>query len=187
MIKGGALVDSYNYDDIIIKAYSNNDFEDYLQMQLEDKIYEYYDKDLIRKTFKETLSDTSRTENYSIFLSEGMTYCGNIELQKYPDSYALGIKLSEKYQHRGIGTLAVKIFCQYCFEDHGITQLVIRIDPDNKISIRLFEKLGAIYTGKKLTPEFERLISSSKRSFPESEVERLGANHYILNLPIIEQ
>ena len=84
MIKGGALVDSYNYDDIIIKAYSNNDFEDYLQMQLEDKIYEYYDKDLIRKTFKETLSDTSRTENYSIFLSEGMTYCGNIELQKYP-------------------------------------------------------------------------------------------------------
>ena len=40
MIKGGALVESYNYDDIIIKAYSNNDFEDYLQMQLEDKIYE---------------------------------------------------------------------------------------------------------------------------------------------------
>ena len=178
---------SYNYDDIMIKAYSNDDFEDYLLMQLEDKIFENYDNDLIRKTFKETLSETNRTENYSVFLREGMTYCGNIELQKYPDSYALGIKLSEKYQHRGIGTLAVMIFCQYCFEKRGIIQLVIRIDPDNKNSIRLFEKLGAIYTGKKLTPEFERLISSSKNVFTESEIERIEAYHYILNLPLAYQ
>ena len=132
---------------------------------LENKIYEHFGKEMIRNVFKESLADSSQTENYSIFIRENMTYCGNIELQKYSDEYSLGIKISDNYQHRGIGTIAVKLFCKYCFEKRGINSLVIRIDPENKNSIRLFEKLGAVYMCKQLTPEFEKLIMSSKNDY----------------------
>ena len=39
-------------DDIIIQAYSENDFESYFQMQLENKIYEHFGKEMIRNVLK---------------------------------------------------------------------------------------------------------------------------------------
>lgn len=178
------MKDKYRCEDIFVKPYSEDDLDEYLSMLLEEDIYQKYDFEQIKRITKELMTDNSRTINYSVFIIPNMIYCGNIELQKCDDGYSLGIKLKKQYRNRGIGKSAIIYFCNEICIAKGIESLIIRIQPDNLRSKHVFEKLGARFSERKLSPEFEKLYKETNRSITEETIIQLGAVHYILELPI---
>ncbi len=54
----------------------------------------------------------------------------------------VGIVIDEDFRHRGLGSLALSMLIEHCFQYLGIRQLYAYIDVNNKASLRLFKKAG---------------------------------------------
>lgn len=169
-----------------ICAFSNDDFENYCRVQLKNPWFQAMPLDNIRTAVRKTL-DEGDSEFFSIFIKETSTYCGNISLQTGPTSGnpEIGIALLEDYQNQGIGTAAIVLFCDYCYTHRGITKLEVRIDPENKRSIHVFEKLGAIFRKKQADyiSLLEELCGKIGEPLPNNLDDNLGSLHYDLELP----
>ncbi len=72
-------------------------------------------------------------------------YCGinNVTRKKWE----ISIELLERWQHRGIGTAAIHALLDEIKCRMGIKEFIIRIDPTNRASQGLFEKMGAVPNG----------------------------------------
>lgn len=180
---------------LIIRSFVEADFENYFRLQLEDKIFRaYQDDERLRSISRETLSE-SKHDLFSVFRKPGLEYCGSVSLQKGPTTGnpEIGISLLEAYQNQGIGTTAIALFCQYCYEQRGITRLEVRIRPKNKRSIHVFEKFGAQFESyqvdylpllQKFYESFQELYDKIGLSMPDYPLGKLGSNHYYLELPL---
>ena len=54
----------------------------------------------------------------------------------------VGIVIDESFRHQGLGSLALEMLIEHCFQFLGIRQLYAYIDATNEASIRLFKKCG---------------------------------------------
>ena len=54
----------------------------------------------------------------------------------------VGIVIDESFRHQGLGSLALEMLVEHCFQFLGIRQLYAYIDVTNEPSIRLFKKNG---------------------------------------------
>ena len=54
----------------------------------------------------------------------------------------LGITLNKDFQNKGYATESVKRVVDYLFKDLGKHRIITSIDPENKSSIRLVERIG---------------------------------------------
>ncbi len=59
----------------------------------------------------------------------------------------IGILLLKEFQKQGYAYEAIQILIQYAFETLALHQIYANISPENKASIRLFEKCNFIKTG----------------------------------------
>lgn len=57
-------------------------------------------------------------------------------------SASLGYWVAESHAGQGIGTRAVALAAQWCFEDLGMNRVEIAIQPHNEASLRLVQRLG---------------------------------------------
>lgn len=175
------------FNQLEIRAFSNNDFESYCRLQLENCWFQSASLDSIRTAVRKTL-DEGNSEFFSIFIKGTSTYCGNISLHVGPISGnpEIGIRLLENCQNRGIGTAAIALFCKYCYTHRGITKLEIRIDPENRRSIHVFEKLGAKFrtTQADHISILEDLYRKVGTPLPDNLDDTIGSLHYDLELPL---
>jgi len=54
----------------------------------------------------------------------------------------VGIVIDEDFRHRGLGSLALSMLIEHCFQYLGIRQLYAYIDVNNVPSLKLFKKAG---------------------------------------------
>ena len=66
----------------------------------------------------------------------GIKYLPEIDLPE------VGYRLLKKYWGMGIGTEAARVCVDFAREDLGVELLVALIEPENKASVRIAEKLG---------------------------------------------
>ena len=177
------MTNMFESEKLIIRPYNENDFEYFLQLQFEDPVMQSFGKDIIRSSTYKVLEE-STCERFSIFEKNTKQYCGNIEFHKdsseeYPE---IGITLLTEKQNMGIGTEAVRLFCNGIYLERGVNVVLVRVEQENVRSKHLFEKLGADSIGKRTLPIFEKLYKEMGKSTPdESEI---GADTYYLRLPI---
>jgi len=59
-----------------------------------------------------------------------------------PQTVEFGIALDPDYQHQGIATEALWLLMDYLFKQQNIHRVIASVDPDNKSSMRLMQRLG---------------------------------------------
>lgn len=131
-------------DKVILKAVSDKDYKNYMEVSYECSIMrsafgeEAFKKDL----WESFLSDTAA--NFSIFdkvTGEYVGYCGikNINVE----NWELVIELLKKYRHRGYGYHALVVMLNALMKLTGKNTYRSRVDSDNYASQNLMKKLGA--------------------------------------------
>ena len=183
---GLKMVNMFESKRLMIRPYDKKDFEDFLQLQFEDPVMQSFGKDVIRSSTHKVL-EKSLCERFSIVEKITDQYCGNIEFhqdvtEEYPE---IGITLLVEKQNKGIGTEAVKLFCNGVCSERGIDVILVRIEQENVRSKHLFEKLGAKCVGNRILPIFEKLYREMGKPTPDNS-EEIGATTYYLSLPILD-
>ena len=70
-------------------------------------------------------------------------FIGNIELMEPHDGEAeLGIAITAGKQDKGFGTEAVPALLAYGFDRLGLNRVFLRVFPENRRAIRVYEKCG---------------------------------------------
>lgn len=140
-------------------------------------------------TFLQNLWKDSRTSDILtglVFLREGNTFCGRVNMQNIDtEKPELGVDILRDYQNHGYGPEAITGFVNWYNSSRCISQIRVCISSANAHSIHVFEKLGAEFILEK--PMFPEKIQSIKEKLPEHEARTVGdikAREYILNLPI---
>lgn len=125
--------------------------------------------------------------NALIFHKETGSFVGKICMQFIDDPLPeLGIDLLQKYQNCGYGPEAIVPFANWYGQQHGLSQIKVRISKENNHSRHVFEKLGAIYNED--TPSFNpSFVAMMEKLLPDADLSSLTLNNirdYILRLPI---
>ena len=94
-----------------------------------------------------------------IVLRESQTPIGYCGLFRFDDingqpEIELGYRLAKKYWARGLATEAGRAARNVAIDQLGIERLISLIDPDNRRSIRVAEKLGMVYTDDVMLPGY---------------------------------
>lgn len=93
-----------------------------------------------------------------LVLCEGkpIGWCG---LKLHPKNEVdLGFRFLEEEWGKGYATESATAMIKYAFEDLKLEQLITRVLPENKASIRVIEKLGFSLTGKVLCGNFQNAL-----------------------------
>ena len=143
--RGGFLAEN---EKIVLRAVTNEDYENYMEVSYECAIMRSaFKEDVFKKDLWESfLSDTAA--NFSIFdklTGEYVGYCGikNINVE----NWELVIELLKKYRHREYGYHALVVMLNALVELTGKTTYRSRVDSDNYASQNLMRKIGAIPNG----------------------------------------
>lgn len=133
---------------VVLRAVSDEDYENYMEVSYECSIMRgAFKDDAFKKDLWESfLSDTA--VNFSIFdivTGEYVGYCGikNINVE----NWELVIELLKKYRHREYGYHALVVMLNALTELTGKTTYRSRVDSDNYASQNLMKKIGAIPNG----------------------------------------
>jgi RimJ/RimL family protein N-acetyltransferase len=71
---------------------------------------------------------------------------GRITLRdQHRDSAMVGLILHPDYAHRGFGSEALNIFCDYAFRQLGLALLRLEVAADNAAARQCYEKCGFTY------------------------------------------
>lgn len=131
-------------DRVVLRAISDEDYEDYMEVSYECSIMRgAFKEDAFKKDLWESfLADTAA--NFSIFdkaTGEYVGYCGikNINVE----NWELAIELLKKYRHQGYGYHALVAMLNALMERTGKIAYRSRVDSDNYASQNLMKKLGA--------------------------------------------
>lgn len=111
---------------------------------------------------KYILSKYIENSNIDIFTSKQIRFIieqkkdnqilGMIELFDYEPIHlraGTGIYIIKEAQKKGYAEQAYEIFISYCIEVLRLNQIWCNISSDNRASIKLFEKLGFTFSGKR--------------------------------------
>lgn len=77
--------------------------------------------------------------------SEIIGWCGLGPLDFSPEEIEIFCGLSESYWGKGIAVEACEAVLDYAFQNIGLEKIVAVVDPENRQSVRLIEKLGMRY------------------------------------------
>lgn len=119
-------------------------------------------KEYIRQLLE--LMDEDSTEVFSVFYNDqwvGMVVIKDIDW--YTQKAELGYWISPEYYQKGIGTTALKLTIEYCFNNIEINRLQIKTAPHNNASLALiqkfpFQKEGIEREAEKINERFLDLI-----------------------------
>lgn len=96
------------------------------------------------KVYWEEIVKVSDDQNYIVFLNSG-ELIGRVALQGiHKDTPELAIVIVKEQQSKGYGYLLLKQWLNWVHQEAGYKRINIRIDSENKKSIALFKKLGAV-------------------------------------------
>ncbi len=171
---------------VLVRPFAESDFDAYLALTM-DALGIQPEQDgsdsLIRNAAYRQYAESDE-EHFSVIRASDRVYCGDVSMKDTAEGCELGIVLFRQYQNRGMGTAALRQFCDYCYRERGIRRLLVRIAPDNARSIHVFEKLGAVYLTKKAPPLLLRTYEILGKTIPEDLDETAGVLHYELRLPL---
>ena len=139
-------------ENLYMRLLKDTDFEYCKLLCVEDPqlgvIYKL-NPEIFEKTYIED-KKTSCDEIYLVFEKESNEFCGEVVLQ-HSSEYRneLGITLLNAHQNKGIGTEVIIGFCKWLNDVKGLSEITVRIDPENKRSQHVFKKLGAEFICQK--------------------------------------
>ena len=96
-------------------------------------------------------------------------YCGLFrfdDINGQPE-VELGYRIAKKYWDRGLATETAMAVRDISFEQFGLKRLISLIDPDNRRSIRVAEKVGMVHTADVMLPGYthpDRVYSYTRTS-----------------------
>ena len=80
---------------------------------------------------------------YSMIERGGGDFIGNIEFMEIKDGAAeLGIAITTAKQNRGYDAESIRRMLEYGFHTLGLNRVFLKVYPDNKRAIRVYEKCG---------------------------------------------
>jgi RimJ/RimL family protein N-acetyltransferase len=93
-------------------------------------------------------TDSSETKIFTIKYEKeivGQVILWNFQKNMFDDfsvkSCSVSYWLIQKYTNKGIATVAVEMICEYAFNNFDVDEIDATIQPENKPSIRVIEKL----------------------------------------------
>ena len=152
-----------------MKAFLRNlkesDIDILYDVENDEKLWKFSDqkKGFSRKVLREYIKIASienlYVANQKRFVIESfdMKVLGFIDLFDYDKKkkYAyVGIVILKNYRNQGIGKRAIYLLQEISQKIYGIRELRVNIDPNNKFSLKLFEKCGF----KKINNSFKKII-----------------------------
>jgi RimJ/RimL family protein N-acetyltransferase len=155
---------------IHLRWVSNNDLDAYYRWYKDPCVQRFManrhwdpgrSKDDYRPIFlRNHLLRTSASITFTVCLNEGGIPVGLVncfKIDRGEGCCELGVVVGERrHQRMGIGTSAVNLAVSYVF-DLGLSEVCCNILPENKPSIRLFEKCGFTLLGVALDSDIEFL------------------------------
>ena len=80
---------------------------------------------------------------YSMIERENGKFIGNIEFMNVKDKTAeLGVAITASKQNLGYGIEAIRRILEYGFQTLGLERVSLKVYPDNKRAIHVYEKCG---------------------------------------------
>lgn len=156
------LLDRIETERLLIRSYQDEDFEDCVQLYGDKALIKYFDYGVVRNRDEVKSLITEKTYGYSnikkpfglfsIFLKDGMTFIGQIDLLPLDESNTveIGFIMKKEFHGHGYCTEAVK----YLIFDYintinsckdrcvPVIKIVATVHPDNMPSIKILEKVG---------------------------------------------
>lgn len=91
----------------------------------------------------EKMIKSKKNKFFSVFLKD--TFIGYISVKRislFNRSFELSISFDEKYSSKGYGSIALKLFLSYYFENIDKNFIYLNVNSFNKRAISLYKKLG---------------------------------------------
>jgi RimJ/RimL family protein N-acetyltransferase len=81
---------------------------------------------------------------YALVLRNGGTFVGHVSFGPWfgPKTHELGWAVAPPHQRRGYATEAARAVLAYAFETAGLHRVIVTMNPENKASVGVAEKLG---------------------------------------------
>ena len=176
-------------DMVILRAISDDDYEDYMKVSYECAIMKSaFKEDALKKDLWESfLFDTAA--NFSIFdkvTGEYVGYCGIKNLSA--ENWELVIELLKKYRHRGYGYHALVVMLNALTELTGKTTYRSRVDSDNYASQNLMKKLGAKPNGISemfIHGEYLRKFQEENKDLIDDKLRKLAKEFHVAPIDLI--
>lgn len=130
-------------DKIILRAFSDEDYEDYIAVAHECSSFPgaFKDEEFKKNLWEEVSAGSSAS--YSIILKETGEFAGYVGIKDLKAKYwELAIELFGKFRHKGYGYNAMVVLLDAMSELTGETLYRSRVDPDNYASQSLMKKIG---------------------------------------------
>lgn len=115
------------------------------------------------------------TKVFSIYRNR--EYCGSVELQN-PESSSpeIGIDLLECERNKGLAPKVVRLLSQTVSSERHIDFFTVRISSNNKHSIHVFEKMGAVFDGEE-DSLFKRFLKNCKNVMSD-DIQKKFKNYF---------
>lgn len=122
-------------------------------------IHSVQDKPFSKSTIKNYIKNASiqsileaKQKRFVITSNKDQTlgFIDLFEYQFYLNKASIGIVVLDQYRRTGIGYESIKLLESYCLNIFGIKKLCASINPNNKKSIKLFQKCGFVKSSFKL-------------------------------------
>ncbi len=113
---------------------------------------------------------------WAVVLRDSETVIGYCGLVRFDDvngrpEVELGYRLAKEHWGRGFATEAATAVRDLSFDQLGLERLISLVDPDNRRSIRVAEKLGMVHTDDVMLPGYthpDRVYSCTRTTNDQS-------------------
>lgn len=135
-------------ENISFTKVSKDLINEYLEMVNDiERVAQYIGNRLTPYSYDEELNFITKKlqENaviFSMIENSNNDFIGNIELDINDKDAELGIAITAKKQGMNYGTEAIKKMIEYGFNDLGLKRIFLKVYPNNKIAIHVYEKCG---------------------------------------------
>ncbi|MEE0687033.1 MAG: GNAT family protein [Lachnospiraceae bacterium] len=167
--RGQVFVEDNKYK---LLRYEEKDKDIYMKMLYEifDKSKEYLDSSFWEKSWNELLVDDNKLV-LKIIDIEKNTYVGEVSLQNIQSNCPeIGIHIMKKYRNKGIASRILPLFLDKIKSLVEVEYFLARIRSNNWISIKLFERLGAVKIGEE-GKEYSALMSQMAEKWGQDKME----------------
>ena len=167
--RGQVFVEDNKYK---LLRYEEKDKDIYMKIlyKIFDKNKEYLDSSFWEKSWNEILMDDNKLA-LKIIDKEKNTYVGEVSLQNIQgDCPEIGIHIMKEYRNKGIASRILPLFFDKIKSLVEVKYFLARIRSNNWISIKLFEKLGAVKIGEEGI-EYSTLMSQMAEKLGREKME----------------
>ncbi|WP_030906544.1 GNAT family N-acetyltransferase [Streptomyces sp. NRRL F-5126] len=86
-----------------------------------------------------------RSEGTAILLAitvDGRTPLGEVMLRRAPEGTELGYAIGPAHRGKGLAARAVRVMAAYAFEQLGVDQVILELEPENAASVAVATRTG---------------------------------------------